>query len=97
LYDIDCVDDITFSVDSLHYGNEARWVNHSCEPNLKTYGVTINRYENYETLAFFAVKDIQAGTELSIDYNAQLHSKETLVDGYECNCKSKKCRKFLMD
>jgi SET domain-containing protein len=63
LYDIDCanIEEVTFSVDSLKFGNEARWVNHCCEPNLKTYGVTIDRYENYETLAFFAVKDIQAG------------------------------------
>ncbi|KAI6183744.1 Histone-lysine N-methyltransferase SUV39H1-A [Aphelenchoides bicaudatus] len=99
LYDVDCanIEEVTFSVDSLEYGNEARWVNHSCDPNLKTYGVLIDRYENYETLAFFAVKDIQAGEELTIDYYRNLSKNEVLVDGYECHCGAKKCRKFLMD
>lgn len=48
LLDIDCVDETTFTVDSLNYGNEARYVNHSCSPNMRTYGVVTDRYHNYE-------------------------------------------------
>jgi euchromatic histone-lysine N-methyltransferase len=61
--DVDCehVDKHVFTVDSLNYGNEARWINHSCDPNLKTFGILIDRYKNYETLAFFAIKDIKVG------------------------------------
>lgn len=97
LFNVDCfnVDKQTYVVDALNYGNEARWVNHSCDPNLKVFGVLIDRFVDYETLAFFAMKDIQVGEELTIDYYAHVH--EQLVEGVPCHCGSKNCRKFLMD
>lgn len=95
MYSVNTVDNSIFTVDSLHQGNEARFVNHSCDPNLLTRRVLIDRYENYETLAFFAIKDIKVGDELTIDYYADLGQDDVLVEGLPCRCGSKKCRGFL--
>ncbi|KAI6214319.1 hypothetical protein M3Y94_00253500 [Aphelenchoides besseyi] len=86
-----------FVIDALNFGNEARWVNHSCDPNLRTYGVMASRYDSaYEELAFFAIKDIAVGEELTVNYYVHLGKKEVIVGGEKCLCGSSKCRKTLM-
>uniref|UniRef100_A0A914M159 Histone-lysine N-methyltransferase n=1 Tax=Meloidogyne incognita TaxID=6306 RepID=A0A914M159_MELIC len=84
-----------FIVDAAIYGNEARFVNHSCGPNLAVYPVFADRLdERYHRIAFFAKRDIKRGDELTIDYCA--------IDQFakgrrqkQCNCKSKKCRGYF--
>lgn len=72
LFDLDFHSDVpTYSIDARFKGNEARFINHSCNPNL-----TINPiYSDYRkldcpVLGFFATETIGAGEELTIDYNA---------------------------
>lgn len=51
-----------FCIDAFQCGNEARWVNHSCDPNMKTVGVLASRLDyRFQELAFFAVRDIAEG------------------------------------
>ncbi|CAD5218332.1 unnamed protein product [Bursaphelenchus okinawaensis] len=67
-------EDAIFCIDATHFGNEARWVNHSCAPNLNVVGVLASRYDNrYHELCFFAKRDIEAGEELLIDYGHKLN------------------------
>lgn len=84
-----------FVIDAAIYGNEARFVNHSCNPNLIVYPIFADRLDKcYHRIAFFARRDIKQGEELTINYCA--------IDKFakgrrqkRCNCKSKKCRGFF--
>ena len=59
----------------------ASLVNHSCEPNCK---VT----EEDERIYFFALRDIAAGEELTIDYKLGNSDEREMP----CHCDSRKCR-----
>ena len=50
-----------YVVDGQSMGNATRFINHSCEPNLRQFTVSYNKYDLwvYE-LAFFAIEDIPA-------------------------------------
>ena len=99
-----------FTVDGEHYGGPTRFMNHSCNPNVRQYTVSYNRYDlKVYDLAFFATRDIQPHTELTFDYldkNEEsedeegdykpLASQETIQgDAIECKCGSANCRKIL--
>ncbi len=55
--------------------------NHSCEPNCGFNG----------SLRLVAIRDIQKGEELTLDYAFCESSMEDL----KCNCKSENCRKII--
>ncbi|KAG8835762.1 hypothetical protein FRC17_001156 [Serendipita sp. 399] len=66
--------DNKWRVSSKDRGNWSRFLNHSCYPNLKVYGVIYDcvledRNDVRHRLAFVATKDIEAYTELTIDYD----------------------------
>lgn len=50
-------------------GGPTRFINHSCDPNVRLFAVSYNKYDQriYD-LAFFALEFIPAGTELTFDY-----------------------------
>jgi SET domain-containing protein len=49
-------------VDATYYGNESRFINHSCEPNLKAFNlVTEVESITYHRIAFFATRNIHKG------------------------------------
>ncbi len=62
--------------------NPLSFVNHSCEPNLGIKGA----------VTFVAIRNIQAGEELTIDYSI-LELDELWQ--MKCKCGSKKCRKII--
>ena len=91
-------------------GTPSRFINHSCEPNLRQYTVHYNKNDLYVyQLAFFAVEDIPAGTELTFDYmdKDELELEDAIkarekafedkanIGKARCNCGTKKCRGFL--
>ena len=53
-------------VDASQYGNEARYINRSCDPNAICYLWYLA--EGLEVIGIYALRDIQAETEISIDY-----------------------------
>ncbi|XP_066499970.1 histone-lysine N-methyltransferase SUV39H1-A isoform X4 [Hoplias malabaricus] len=68
LFDLDYVDDV-YTVDAARYGNISHFVNHSCDPNLQVYNVFIdNLDERLPRIAFFAIRAIKSGEELTFDY-----------------------------
>lgn len=72
LFDLDFnSDNALYAVDARLKGNEARFINHSCNPNL-TINPIYSDFRNAEcpVLGFFAKEDIRDGSELTIDYNA---------------------------
>ncbi|MDP2435188.1 MAG: SET domain-containing protein-lysine N-methyltransferase, partial [archaeon] len=83
----------TFSLDARYKGNESRFFNHSCDPNLIVRAVITDVPEySLGRLAFFAASDIPQYQELTFDYNYKI----TGVGKLACYCGTTKCRKFLM-
>ena len=68
-------------IDAGVRGNNARFINHSCEPN------AYMRSAPGDKVLFFALRDIQAGEEITMDYRDPYHPAAG-----ECRCGSAKCR-----
>ncbi|KAJ3174908.1 hypothetical protein HDU87_006574 [Geranomyces variabilis] len=91
-------DDHLFIVDANRAGNEARFLNHSCDPNLAVYAVhTDNADPLQHALAFFALKDIPKGEELTFSYNGSVVVQENQEAGSvrSCLCGSAQCKGIL--
>ena len=58
-----------FVADGETMGGPTRFINHSCEPNVRLFTVSYNKFDQriYD-LAFFALRDVPAGEELTFDY-----------------------------
>lgn len=89
-------------VDGEFMSGPTRFVNHSCEPNMKIFArVGDHADKHLHDLALFAIRDIPKGEELTFDYVAggEEDEKEDVRHGSDnrerCLCGSKKCRKFL--
>ncbi|GAA6006039.1 hypothetical protein JCM10207_007322 [Rhodosporidiobolus poonsookiae] len=57
-------------IDAGQRGNSARFINHSCGPNLQVVRWRLATMEEYQ-MGIFALHDIPAGTELTYDYGWQ--------------------------
>ena len=69
-------------IDGMQGGNNACYLNHSCNPNV-SYFIQDDRF------FFKAKKDIQKGEELTWDYE---YEEDEI---YSCDCKSAECRGFM--
>jgi SET domain-containing protein len=72
-------------------GNDARFINHSCDPNCEA----VNERKR---IFIEAVKTIPAGTELVYDYQYERMDDHTEEDErfYQCRCGSPKCRGSIL-
>jgi uncharacterized protein len=72
-------------------GNDARWINHSCNPNCEAI-------EEDDRIFIHAMCDIQAGEELFYDYALEID--EPITDAakkkFSCNCGSPNCRGTML-
>ena len=75
-----CAINDQWSLDGSRNGNGTHYINHSCEPN--SYMKVV-----YGHILFLALRDIQPGEEITIDYEETLHS-----DRKRCNCAQASCR-----
>lgn len=75
-----CAIDSYWSLDGSVGGNGTHYINHSCEPN--AYMKTLRGH-----VLFFALRDIEAGEEITVDYVATYHS-----DRKRCHCGAASCR-----
>ncbi|XP_071394128.1 histone-lysine N-methyltransferase SETDB1-B-like [Centroberyx affinis] len=81
-----------YIVDSTKEGNVARYLNHSCSPNLFGQNVFVDTHDlRFPWLAFFTNKHITAGTELTWDYRSVIGGAEGVSRGLCCRCGSKNC------
>ncbi|KAK4937605.1 hypothetical protein LTR10_021823 [Elasticomyces elasticus] len=93
--------DKNYHVDGKNFGTPMRFVNHSCNPNARSFVVQMHKDDKkVYHLAFFAIRNIPAGTEIRIDYSGGADQDEELnaelADGFtRCYCGEKNCRKRL--
>ena len=54
----------------MFYGNEARFINHSCNPNVMSFNLSGQLESNaYHSVGLFAQRKIMPGEELTLDYS----------------------------
>lgn len=84
------VDDSTL-IDAGRGGNEARYINHSCEPNSQA---TIENGRIFVE----AIRHILRGEELTIDYHLDVPERDRAewVRRYPCRCGAPTCRGTLV-
>lgn len=79
-------------IDGSVGGNDARWINHSCEPNCEAI--------EYDDLRVFihARRTIHAGEELTYDYHLTLDEtiSEDTRKGFGCFCGTRVCRGTML-
>ncbi|KAI9580306.1 hypothetical protein GQX74_000299 [Glossina fuscipes] len=89
--DYDTSSDTKYTIDAAQYGNIGHFVNHSCDPNLGVYSFWIDNLDiKMPRLAFFTLRLIKAGEELSFDYiqNApDLDDYENLSNAEKITCR----------
>jgi hypothetical protein len=82
-------------VDSKHWGNASRFINHACEPNVKVVHVICEKF-TVPIIALFAAENIKASDQLFIDYtDSYWIAKEEEEDSSTqkfCTCGSRNCR-----
>ena len=92
LFDLDAAGaDCEYTIDATYKCGVARFLNHSCAPNLRQYSVWVDNVSlALPRIAFFATRDIEAGEELNFDYKYQEGGRNLA-----CHCGAKNCRKWL--
>ena len=78
-------------VDAEKKGNAARYINHSCDPNLTVVPVRVDSV--VPRLCLFAIRNIQAGEELSFMYGNGNEINSNM--SRKCFCSSEKCKGVL--
>ncbi|SCO65794.1 SET domain protein, putative [Plasmodium vivax] len=73
-------------IDALFISNVARFLNHSCEPNVNV--ITIWRGDNYPSVGIFASRDIKPDEPLKYHYGINYKN-------IKCMCNSKKCKGYI--
>ncbi|KAI0553399.1 SET domain-containing protein [Xylaria curta] len=90
-------------VDGEFISGPTRFINHSCDPNLRIFArVGDHADKHIHDLAFFAIRDIPRGEELTFDYidgvddsDMDALDPEKQKDMARCLCGSKNCRGYL--
>ncbi|KAJ2784397.1 hypothetical protein GGI15_002263 [Coemansia interrupta] len=96
----------SYVVDACKYGNVSHFFNHSCDPNLVILSVYINHiHPLMHELAFFALKDIKAGEELTFNYSPLVELSQQYKEDlkastpndkqFKCFCGAATCRKVI--
>ena len=78
-------------IDANVGGNEARFINHSCEPNCEPIAFG-------DQMWIVAVRDIRPGEELAYDYAIELDEPHTPARKrrFPCACEAKSCRGSIL-
>jgi SET domain-containing protein len=78
-------------IDAAVDGNEARFINHSCDPNCDAVVEDMRIW--IET-----IRDVQPGEELAYDYAYELEERHTPAAKrrYPCSCGATNCRKTIL-
>ncbi|KAL6652299.1 hypothetical protein ACP70R_011224 [Stipagrostis hirtigluma subsp. patula] len=92
-------DEPGFAVDASEMGNFAKFINHSCTPNLYAQNVLYDHDDiSVPHIMFFACEDIRPHEELAYHYNYkidQVHDANGNIKKKKCLCGSIECDGWL--
>jgi hypothetical protein len=79
------------TIDATRFGNEAKYFNHSCDPNCEAL-------DEHGHIFIYATKTIYPGDELTYDYGFELTEPLTprMMRFYHCKCGTNFCRKTIL-
>lgn len=79
-------------IDADHGGNEARYFNHSCDPNCESYS-------HLRRIFIKAVRTIQPGEEMFYDYEISRDPSDPpdIDSVFACRCGSANCRGSMLE
>ena len=83
-----------YVIDANYEGNDARWINHSCDPNCEAVIAEDESDDRRKDQVFIeAIRDIKPGEELTYNYGITLAERHTppLKKIWECRCGSRNC------
>jgi len=80
-------------IDAGRRGNDARWINHCCEPNCQA-----QESADGKRVVILALRDIVAGEELFYDYGLVMPGRITaqMKRDYRCLCATPSCRGTML-
>jgi SET domain-containing protein len=80
-------------IDAAVRGNDARWINHSCDPNCEPF-----EHDDFRVF-IHARRTIRAGEELSYDYKLVPSGKVSKRErkAMACRCGASKCRGTMLE
>lgn len=84
--------DDEWCIDAVHEGNDARYINHSCEPNCEAI-------QEGDRVFIFAMASIREGEELTYDYRYDYDDSISLAKArrlYPCRCGAPSCRRTIV-
>ena len=78
-------------IDAGVHGNDARFINHSCDPNCQAI-------EEEDRIFIEAIRNIQPGAELNYDYAMSGTMPRTKAERelYACRCGAANCRGIML-
>lgn len=78
-------------IDGGDKGNDARWINHACEPNCEAR-------EEKGHVYIYTLRDIKRGEEFNYDYGLIVEERQTkkMKKNYECRCGAPTCRHTML-
>ena len=78
-------------IDPTIGGNDARWINHCCDPNCEAI-------EEDDRIFIYATRDVEAGEELFYDYALEIDEPVTDESKrkFACHCGSANCRGTML-
>ena len=83
-----------YVLDANINGNDARWINHSCDPNCESSHIEDPGGDpTKDRIVIEAARDIKAGEELSYNYGIRLAERHTpkLKKLWACLCGNRNC------
>jgi SET domain-containing protein len=91
LFAIEDDDGTEIVVDAAVGGNDARWINHSCDPNC-------DAVVEHGRIWIDTIRDVAAGEELAYDYAFILEERHTPAAKrrYPCACGAARCRGTIL-
>ncbi|GHH48243.1 MULTISPECIES: SET domain-containing protein [Gammaproteobacteria] len=82
-----------YVIDANYEGNDARWINHSCDPNCEAV-IEEDEDDSRNSRVFIeAIRDIEPGEELTYNYGITLAERHTprLKKIWACRCGARNC------
>ncbi|MES2257815.1 MAG: SET domain-containing protein-lysine N-methyltransferase [Pseudomonadota bacterium] len=78
-------------IDGGSGGNDARWINHSCEPNCEAF-------EDEGHVYIYAMQDIERGAELNYNYALIYEERHTAAvkRAFACHCGAPGCTGVML-